>query len=364
MSLESLPTELYLQILRHAGVSDFPVQLSLLTISKRWFAIAHSIAFEHVKFVPRENGEFIRPETRAQENITTPPRIPPPILHDRTSKTILEILSTNLRSLELDLLDITFNATQFRGHHVPENGTTYEHTCCIPSISSYIALPALLRASPHLKALDIRVSVSRPAVVGIWSLPRVLQFPEFNALLSAPQRALTSLVIDVQYECYHYEKEPATCQTCLGIAAHLPTLRRLCVRMPWICPDVLSLSGSTATTTIPLRELVINLTTWAKMGRDGFLDSSRSCRAGDRHQVNHVRDMAAAVQRLRTCAPRLEVARLIKRESFREPMRNHRGFERMNVALDCLTGVEGLVDKKADWTREFGMEEMVFERRK
>ncbi|KAF2491695.1 hypothetical protein BU16DRAFT_126314 [Lophium mytilinum] len=361
MSLESLPTEIYLQILRYAGVSDFPLQLSLLTISKRWFEIAHSISFQHVKLFPRTNGDFLCVENEVSKDFTISPKIRQPMLDEIASITNVDTLSSKLRSLELDLLNITTSLPPFPGARATETTPVEGHTWRMPRKASIHHLRAFIRSCQHLKALDIRVSVTRPASVPIWSLPHVLELPDLSTLLAAPQKVLTSLVVDVQYDPYFYAAEAARSQICRDIAANLPTLRRLCVRMPWICPDALSLPDDANATTIPLREVVVNLTTWSKMGRDGFLDSSKSCRAGYRHQFNHVRDMTAAIQRLRAWAPRLEVARLIKRESFKTPMSDHRDVERMNVAFDCLTGEEGLVDKEADWTREFGMEEMNFQ---
>jgi hypothetical protein len=70
--------------------------------------------------------------------------------------------------------------------------------------------------------------------------------------------------------------------------------------------------------------------------------------------------MAAAVYKLVERAPQLRLARLIRSESFTLPRIFLKEFDAMHVALDCLTGREGLIPKDTNWIEDVTLQHPVF----
>jgi hypothetical protein len=328
MSLLRLPPETLVQIFDQVGSSFFREDLGRLTICKQWFEFALPACFKCVT---------LSQETLRRLITSGVTKRPSPLNYS------LETLDLELRGYQADI-----STSQFQ-----EN--THESNALTTTVSSealgenpvrswrqvldsdLAQLATIARQSRMLRTLRIRAWSSPPANT-LGYLMNYLPLPTIQGFLSLENLSVLVLDLSVGFLSSPGEQENGH-HICPSIAALLPTLRILHLRMHSICPDVLKPQGPE--NNLRLSELVINLS--LTTNQPGITSAAHSKRCGGvgglLHLISDIREQTAAL------AARMGSPRIVRILTHSLPLFEIQSF-------DVLTGKMMVLDDDMAWDED------------
>lgn len=325
MSLHTLPTELLTQIIHSLGADEFRRNIRLLTVTARWYSIALAMLIQDTKltnvnlyrFPPKSEDlqkRFKSEMTRLTIQLAAR-EYDNPYIYERSTRDLerwkawREQLNERLKSITLFTHDCDrLRAVNFQTSQEWDNERPY-----------------WTARVDHLYYSSMDLALARRA-------------PEPRALTVLDIDMYAARVVDSGDERMMYR------HICPLVARHLPTLRKLHVYTPRICPDVLELPASKEA--LPMRHLVVRL---ASRGPAGMLWNYSACCDGwscndIKEERQNILNAAVALSHV---APELQTARIMwypvgyaERSLEKRPLRLH--------AIDCLTGDEGVLMDETD----------------
>ncbi|KAI1124925.1 hypothetical protein F5Y10DRAFT_248325 [Nemania abortiva] len=320
MLLLRLPPEILVQIFDQIGSFFFREDLGRLTVCKRWFEFALPACFKHVTLSQAAMRSLVASGAMKE---------PSPLKY-------------NLETLELELQGYrAFESASYDGEHGQESIATLpdeapgEFRSYIKALNSDIAqLATMAQQSRRLRTLHIRAwRSSSPR--GFSDADWYLSLRTMQGFLSVDN--LSVLILDLSAGFRRSLGDDR--HICRDIAALLPTLRILHLRMRRICPDVLKPQDPDGD--LRLSELVINLSLTTTAPRITSATHSERC-GGVRGLLllqSDIREQAEAL------AARMDSPRVVRVLTHSLP-----SFE--ILSLDVLTGKIMVLDDDMAWDED------------
>lgn len=249
MSLLQLPPETLILIFDYVGSSYFRSDLSRLTVCKQWSRFAHTACFQNF---------YVTQQTLRR------------LLASLYLETCLPLLKDSMESLDLRLKGFDdwepTRPAQYRckGAHVyvmhlpfwnGDHGGAARPTWRGKLNNDLLQLATIIKQSRKLRFLRIQATSEMDPLLRLLGHRDYILLSTISSFLST--KNLSSLELDLcGTQLIQHQNDGEKSHICTSIAALLPTLRCLRLRMRMICADVLKAPQDS--TNLRLNEVLIN----------------------------------------------------------------------------------------------------------
>lgn len=312
-SINDLPTEVLVPILRFVGFGEFRKQRGCcLTVSKGWYEIAREIIFEDI-VLPIEALMSI-PEDESDESRAK--------YHPYVEKISVELDGGYQWDIQYRTLPNTPRKTGNMADLFWEENLS----------SSLEGLIASIPDCPRLTSLSIQAWKKRDS--SWWSQCLIYWSPK-SLSKNLPLSKVSDLVLDT---CGSelYGEHSWRRHNCVYLARCIPSLRSVRIRMGVICPRIFEFPSET-TVDSRLERLVVNIYLKEQDLEEAAENYSTHCIY--RRRVHLYSEMITAATTAAVNFPRIEEMSIISRKADDSDFMSH----------DCITGEEMAFSKLEDW---------------